>query len=77
MYPGVAADMQDRKRKRDDLLPASDQHLVPALHFMDSAPTSLMPENLLAKRQHLLVCPTTSASAMDTIFLGNTLSIHT
>ena len=56
MYPGVATTMQDRKRKREDVFPTSDQHLVPALHLVDSAPTSLLPEDLLLKRQHLLVC---------------------
>ena len=61
MYSNLTTGMQDRKRKREDLMPASDQHLVPALHIMDSGPTSFVPGELLPKRPHLLVCSTTAS----------------
>ena len=60
MYPEVGTALQDRKRKREDLSPASDQHL-PDLRMVDSAQTPFMPEDLHSKRQHLLVCSTASA----------------
>lgn len=77
MYPGVGNALQDRKRKRDDLLPASDQHLVPALHFVDSASTSFIPEDLHPKRQHLLVCSTASGLRLSwtQCSLGQTLHV--
>lgn len=67
MYPEVATAMQDRKRKRDEFAPASDQLQVSSLHFMESLPTSCMPEDARPKRQHVLVSLALLVSVMNII----------
>lgn len=55
MHSSLVTATHDKKRKREDLVPASDQHLLPALHTADSAPTSFALEDGRMKRQHVLV----------------------
>ncbi|KAL3137034.1 hypothetical protein ABBQ32_006621 [Trebouxia sp. C0010 RCD-2024] len=62
MQPSLVTAAHDRKRKREDLVPTSNQCILPALHTSNPASTLLAPEDTRVKRQHVLSAPLSQTS---------------